>query len=597
MKKIIGILFAAVLAFSVAACNGNGKNMYALSYDDQMPASGEFNESLFYRNDLETACADPQVMYIDDPTSTENGYYYMYATSDATLGVMGFTAWRSKDLTSWENVSNTKGFPAFFPTDDHYGFKNYWAPECIYDAETDKYYFYYSCSNRFIDATPNQFQIGLAVADEPYGPFLALEDETHDASTPFFDNEKMMEAAVAAGGEETSYFTCIDPHPYVAPDGQKYLYFVRDKNESVTGTHIWAMKMNSWTEPDYSTLTRLTRTNYKTVDGDERMPTDMEASGNTINEGPFIYESLQEDGSYRYYLTLSVNSYLNKSYTVLQAVGDDPLGPFTKLSKEEGGILIGTDGQAWDHISGPGHHSFVKVGDELFIVYHEHINRETGESQRAAAIDRVQLVKNSNGDEVMYANGPTWSLQPRPELYSEYVNIADEATVSGDGVTDIEALNDGLLSLYSYIDYVKEARFSKKTTITVKFDDYREVTGLMIYNSKTFNNTFFSIERVEFDFKDEAANVEGTAYIDDLGFDWDMYSSSGGQMMRPGGSSVAIFNPMLVKEIRITIDPDTSRITVDENGVESDLLAIRDDEGYIVSPEWIGISEIVVLGK
>ena len=113
MKKIIGILFAAVLAFSVAACNGNGKNMYALSYDDQMPASGEFNESLFYRNDLETACADPQVMYIDDPTSTENGYYYMYATSDATLGVMGFTAWRSKDLTSWENVSNTKGFPAF----------------------------------------------------------------------------------------------------------------------------------------------------------------------------------------------------------------------------------------------------------------------------------------------------------------------------------------------------------------------------------------------------------------------------------------------------------------------------------------------------
>ena len=67
--------------------------------------------------------------------------------------------------------------------------------------------------------------------------------------------------------------------------------------------------------------------------------------------------------------------------------------------------------------------------------------------------------------------------------------------------------------------------------------------------------------------------------------------------MRPGGSSVAIFNPMMVKEIRITINTETSRYYIDENGQESDLLCIRDDEGYVTSPEWIGLSEIAVLGK
>lgn len=597
MKKIIVFMCALLLALTAAGC-GNEWRGYPLTYDDQLPADGEFNESLFYRNDLDTACADPQVMYISDPDSTEYGYYYLYATSDATMSVTGFTAWRSKDLTSWENVSQTMGFPAFYPTDDHYGYDTFWAPECIYDPDTDKYYFYYSCSNRFITDTDWTVMIGCAVADEPYGPFLALEDETHNASTPFFDNDRMMEAVANAGGEVTTYFTCIDPHPYVAPDGTKYLYFVRDRNESVQQTHIWGIKMNSWTEPDYSTLTRLTKTNYATVDGDERMPTDMESTNNGINEGPFIYETLQEDGSYRYYLTLSVNGYRDKSYTVLQAVSDSPLGPFTKLMKEDGGILIGTDGQSWDHISGPGHHSFVRVGDELFIVYHEHINRVMGDSQRAVAIDRVEVTTNSKGEEVLYANGPTWSLQPRPEAFSEYGNIADEATVSADGsLTNAEALTDGLLSLYSYIDYVREAEVRGETTIKITFPDYREITGLMIYNSKNFNNSFYLINRIEFDFRDEATNITDTAYIENLGFDWEFYKSSGGQFMRPGGSSVAIFNPMMVKEIRITIDTETSRYYIDENGQESDLLCIRDDEGYITSPEWIGLSEIAVLGK
>lgn len=596
MKKLTALFCAFMLVFSISGCGGVKSQ---LKYDDFVPADAEYDESLFFRNDLELLSADPQVIYIEDEESTEYGYYYLYATTEGANG-RAFWAWRSKDLISWENVSELKGYPIFYPTTDHFGSDYMWAPECIYDAETDKYYLYYSCRNRSISTgTTVRSQIGLLISDEPYGPFVAFEDETHNASTPLFEEDKIQAAVAAAGGVVTPNFICIDPSPFVAPDGTKYLLFNRDRYDSlVTTTTVWGIKMNSWTDPDYSTLTQLTRANYMSMDENaERTPTDMEMSNNYINEGPFMFYSEQEDGSYRYYLTFSANFYTNKTYCVLTAVGTSPLGPFTKVNKEDGGILIGTDGMSWDHISGPGHHSFMKIGNELFIIYHEHIERREGQSQRAIAIDRVHLVKNSKGEEMLYANGPTWSLQPLPEAVSEYKNIASEAKVSaGRDVTELSALTDGLLSLYSYIDYVKETQVRGKSTITFKFDDYREVKGLMIYNSKNFENTFYNVESVELDFYDKEQDVTGTAYIDDLAFDWEFYKGVG-HMMRPGGSSVAVFSPLMVKEIRFTFNTKTSRVYTDEDGEENYTLCVRDDDGNVINPEWIGISEIVVLGK
>ena len=592
MKKAIVLLLSLLFAMTAFGCGGKSGNtaMYALKYDDQINADNGFDENLFYRNDLESQLADPQVFRIDDPDSDQNGWFYMFGTSDATLGVRGYTCWRSKDLTHWENYSAIVGFPAFFPSDDHFGFEDYWAPEVVYDPDDGLYYMYYSCT-----ATgTTHYVMGLAVASEPYGPYLPYEDETHDASTPFFDQEQMM--ARVAENEKTSCFETIDPHPYIAPDGQKYLYFVRDKDDHMSRTHIWGMRMNSWTDPDYSTLTKLTKTGYYTVDGDEMTP--YEGTDNSINEGPFIYESKQADGSYRYYLTLSINGYRDKTYSVVQAVGDSPLGPFTKLKQEDGGVLLGTDDQKFDHISGPGHHSFVRVDDELFIVYHEHLDREKGDSQRAAAIDRVSLTKNGKGEEVMYVSGPTWSLLPKPGNYGTYKNIAQEATVTADTGRNVEALTDNMLTIYSYISYVKEFEADGKATITMTFPDYREITGLMVFNSKEFAHTFINVSRVELDFKDEAKGVSGTAYIDNLAFNWDFYKTPGIQQMRPGGSAVALFKPMLVKSIRITVDPNVSRIMLDEDGFEDTSLALVDPvTADILQQTTVAVSEIAILGK
>ena len=91
--------------------------------------------------------------------------------------------------------------------------------------------------------------------------------------------------------------------------------------------------MNSWGDPDYSTLTQLTKTGYYTVDGTEINPA--EGANNHINEGAFTYIQKQADGSYKYYLTLSINGYQDKSYCVIQAVADGPLGPYRKLTEEE----------------------------------------------------------------------------------------------------------------------------------------------------------------------------------------------------------------------------------------------------------------------
>ena len=60
-----------------------------------------------------------------------------------------------------------------------------------------------------------------------------------------------------------------------------------------------------------------------------------------------------------------------------------------------------------------------------------------------------------------------------------------------------------------------------------------------------------------------------------------------------------MFNPIKVSEIRITLDPKTSRVFEEgQTDGELDRLVLADDEGYIIDGvEKLAVSEIVVLGK
>lgn len=600
-KLLICIAAAALTAVLLAGCAGEPA-LSALTYYDQLPQTEEeqaaadaaaeagtyggqeYNKELFYRNDLDLLGADPFVLYIDDEDSTEYGYYYLYATCDYDLAVQGLGAWRSKDLENWERV----GGMIFDPyITDTWANVYLFAPEVIYDEEEDLYFLFSSAfgdpwyekgTAEGLNIIQDRLWTGfIATSENPYGPFVQYAPPGGSiADSTFLDPIEAAKAVKERGDDycylDDDFFDIIDFHPFVASDGTKYLYMVTN-NADQASIYGCELLNNDWRTPDLSTLVELVAPRYYTIADRNSRSSDtvIYEEGSSINEGPFV---LEHEG--KYYLTFSVYGCTDKRYSVAQAVADDPLGPYTKLDYEDGGIILSADGGTWDFVSGTGHHCFVQAGDELIIFYHQHLDRLNGNSQRAFSFDRAVWAENADGLPVLYCNGPTWSIQPQLHINTEYRNIAPDATVtaenSAEGGTaeNVGALTDGLLSLYSFIDYVPEFSASAgQTVITLAFGDWRTVRAVMVYNSKNFDTAFGSVARIEFDFLRPDNGETATAYIDSLGFDWNFYFDRNNQTMRPGGSATAEFDELQVKEIRITL----------------------------ASQAAVNVSEIVVLGK
>lgn len=600
-KLLICIAAAALTAVLLAGCAGEPA-LSALTYYDQLPQTEEeqaaadaaaeagtyggqeYNKELFYRNDLDLLGADPFVLYIDDEDSTEYGYYYLYATCDYDLAVQGLGAWRSKDLENWERV----GGMIFDPyITDTWANVYLFAPEVVYDEEEDLYFLFSSAygdpwyekgTAEGLNIIQDRLWTGfIATSENPYGPFVQYAPPGGSiADSTFLDPIEAARAVKERGDDycylDDDFFDVIDFHPFVASDGTKYLYMVTN-NADQASIYGCELLNNDWRTPDLSTLVELVAPRYYTIEdrNSRSSNTVIYEEGSSINEGPFV---LEHEG--KYYLTFSVYGCTDKRYSVAQAVADDPLGPYTKLDYEDGGIILSADGGTWDFVSGTGHHCFVQAGDELLIFYHQHLDRLNGNSQRAFSFDRAVWAENADGLPVLYCNGPTWSIQPQLHINTEYRNIAPDATVTAENAAEggtaenVGALTDGLLSLYSFIDYVPEFSASAgQTVITLAFGDWRTVRAVMVYNSKNFDTAFGSVARIEFDFLRPDNGETATAYIDSLGFDWNFYFDRNNQTMRPGGSATAEFDELQVKEIRITL----------------------------ASQAAVNVSEIVVLGK
>ena len=130
------IIVVALSVIMLSGCANYGK--YALPYYDQS-ADENFNPQLFYRNDMPLIAADPTVLYIEDEEDTENyGWFYLYPTS-TDLGTFGISAYRSRDLVNWERVGTV-----YDPEKDSWANSAIWAPDCVYDKQTDKYYLFFS---------------------------------------------------------------------------------------------------------------------------------------------------------------------------------------------------------------------------------------------------------------------------------------------------------------------------------------------------------------------------------------------------------------------------------------------------------------------
>lgn len=232
---------------------------------------------------------------------------------------------------------------------------------------------------------------------------------------------------------------------------------------------------------------------------------------------------IKHDGVY--YLTYAPIGYGSRTgYSVSVAVSNSPFGPFTKMDREHGNPALNIEAHQ-DWMAGPGHHCFTEVGDEIFVFYHSLMDRATGDSNpRGIAYDRVTFIDGSNYDipaekygiksetgtfDMLYANGPTWSVQPLPAEITGYRNVAGEATVTADsGADTVKYLNDGLFVAHEYAEHM-EYMSEGAATITLTFPEPKEVTALMIYNSNDYTCAFKYIDSIRFDLSEPPSTYNG----------------------------------------------------------------------------------------
>lgn len=632
-KSLLALLsIFIVIAISLTACTATVEYELSNYQGQDSDADGMmiYNKELFYLNSIKQGGPDPAVL--DD--TARSGYYYLYATLGA------FHTMRSKNLAEWENVG-----PTFYQKQSSDVLKitnsNVWAPEVIYDEDTKLYYMFFSATpvadNSFstgkgIVSSRNLYNMYVATSTSPAGPFTLIDfgnadscgaqnmhvlntksgivlDESelannawtkegntyYKAAFPHYFaryclfapdelSKVMQKEGVGIYGNITDagYFGTIDPHPFVDPvSGDKYLYF---KAEDRGWNIILAVKMKNWLSPDWSTATYAVVNGYHTVqDWREGKNKGVSYEITSCNEGPYVIYHTDANGKGLYYLTFSVNDYGQSTYQVGMAVSESPLGPFRKLTEEEGGLLLCSSTTESESISGAGHHSFATLGDQLYIIYHRHTNYLAGGDDRYTAVDEVKwiTVKDIFGNDmdIPYVNGPTDSIQPLPAAYSGYKNIADQATVTcTDKNTEIECVNDGLLSVHktandTFMSYIREAYISKQATFTFDFENARTIRAIMVYNSAFENSIFRNISKIELKLADGSTRV-----IRDVKFDVNRYCN---------------FSELDVNEITYIMSGSCAFVEFYDIDVQSVKITIDVPEGQ----EEVGISEIRILGK
>lgn len=275
--------------------------------------------------------ADPEILY-----SYKNKKYYLYPTSD------GFTDWggyyfkvfSSDNLIDWED----EGIILDLKKDVPWAGRNAWAP-CIIEKEENgkyKYYYYFTGAQK----------IGVAVADEPAGPFV-------DSGKALIDWKP---EGVNRGQE-------IDPDVFHDPvSGKDFLYW---------GNGYAAMaELNK-------DMTSIKKETLKTFS----LP--------KFREGLYVF--------YRngiYYFLYSENDTRSEDYRVRYGMSKSPTGP---IEIPEDNLILSKLPEKG--IYGTGHNSVLQIPekDEFYIVYHRfsrpngiHMGRAAG-YHREVCIDKMEF--------------------------------------------------------------------------------------------------------------------------------------------------------------------------------------------------------------
>lgn len=277
--------------------------------------------------------ADPEIIY-----SYKTKKYYIYPTSDGfkDWGGYYFKTFSSTDLTNWKD----EGVILDLKKDVPWAGRNAWAP-CIIEKEgkkkgTYKYYFYYTGAGK----------IGVAVADDPTGPFI-------DTGAPLIDWKP---EGINRGAE-------IDPDVFHDPvSGKDYLYW-GNGYAAVVELNKDMISINK------ETLKMLYPTRFR--------------------EALYIF--------YRndiYYFLWSENDTRHEDYRVRYGTSKSPVGP---IEIPENNLILSKVPEKG--IYGTGHNSVLQIPDkdEWYIVYHRfcypdgiNMGREAG-FHREVCMDKLEF--------------------------------------------------------------------------------------------------------------------------------------------------------------------------------------------------------------
>lgn len=272
---------------------------------------------------IEGYYADPEILY-----SEKNKKYYIYPTSDGFANWTGtyFKTFSSGDLTNWKD----EGVILDLNKDVSWAKRNAWAP-CMIEKKIKKsyrYFYYYVAAQK----------IGVAVADDPAGPFK-------DAGQALIDTKPVG----VKGGQE------IDPDVFCDPaTGKNYLYWGNG--------HMAVAELNE-------DMISINKNSIKIITPDK-----------TFREGSYVF--------YRkgiYYFMWSEGDTRDADYRVRYGTATSPIGPITIPANN---LILSKD--AAKGIYGTGHNSVVQIPgkDEWYIVYHRFSYPNGIKMGRAAGYNR-----------------------------------------------------------------------------------------------------------------------------------------------------------------------------------------------------------------
>lgn len=311
---------------------------YTFSIKGQGDAVFKVTASEDHNPVLDGYFADPEILY-----SEKTGKYYIYPTSDGFDSWSGyyFKVFSSDNMVDWKD----EGVILDLKKDVSWADRNAWAP-CIVEKKINgvyKYFYYFTAAQR----------IGVAVADDPTGPFV-------DSGEPF----------ITFRPEGTDRGQVIDPDVFTDPEtGKSYIYW---GNSFLAGAEL------------NDDMTSINMNTVKAFNTDK-----------SYNEGSYV---IYRNGIY--YFMWSVNDTRSPDYQVHYATSNSPLG---ELKFAENNIVIRKD--SIRGIYATGHNSAIQVPgkDEWYLVYHRFTYPKgidmpggAGGFHREVCIDKLEFDDDGN---------------------------------------------------------------------------------------------------------------------------------------------------------------------------------------------------------